>query len=129
MKTTILAASLAGLLASAAPALASDWQDIKDPAELRALYSNKTIRGKDWMDRPFVGHYRSDGQGVLLFKGDRYSRTWAVKGDDQVCISTSVRTRCYRFQRHTAKPGVYRIIDVHDDRPTMVTVEEGVPKF
>ena len=116
-------------LALALPAAALDWQDIRDPQVLKGIYSNKTFRGKDWMDRPFVVHYRSDGQGVLLFQGDRYSRTWAVKGDDQVCISTSVRTRCYRLQRHTAKPSVYRIIDVHDDRPTLVTVEEGIPKF
>ena len=129
MKTTLLTAGLAAMLAIAAPAQASDWQDIKDPAELRALYSNKTMRGKDWMDRPFVGHYRADGQGLLVFGGDRYARTWAVKGDDQVCVSTAVRTRCYRFQRHASKPGVYRIIDTGDDRPTTVTVEEGIPNF
>jgi hypothetical protein len=66
----------AALLAFSAPPTqaqdAKDWVDIKDPQELRALYSNNTFKGKDWMDRPWVGHYRSDGQGVILFEGGRY---------------------------------------------------------
>jgi hypothetical protein len=129
MKATTLAACFACVLSAASPALASDWQDINDPAQLRALYSNKTIRGKDWMDRPFVGHYRADGKGILLFGGERYPRTWAVKGKDQVCIATQVNTQCYRYQRHAVNAGSYRAINVADDRATMVTVEDGIPQF
>lgn len=125
-----LAAAL--LASSAPPALAQgtkDWVDIKDPNELRALYSNKTFKGKDWKDRSWVGHYRPDGQGVILFEGGRYSRTWAVKGNDQVCATTTLRTTCYRFQRHKTKPGVYRNINVDNDMTSEFVVENGVPKF
>jgi hypothetical protein len=57
---------LAALAVAAGPAMASDWQDIKDPQALKGLYSNTTFKGKDWMDRPWVGHYRADGRGVMI---------------------------------------------------------------
>lgn len=107
----------------------SDWVDIKDPKELHALYSNKTFKGKDWKDRPFVGHYRADGQGVMLLDGARIPRTWQVKGNDQVCVKLPWDSPCYRFQRHKAKAGTYRSINVANDEVTEFTVEDGTPKF
>lgn len=129
MRMSTVIASAALCLAAAAPAQASDWQDIKDPAALRALYSDKTFKGKDYLDRPFVGHYRADGQGVMIWQGTRVPRTWAVKGDDQVCVKLPWDSPCYRLQRHKAKPGVYRTINVANDMATVITVEDGIPKF
>ena len=129
-RVAILASAL--LAFSAPPTLAQDakdWVDIKDPQELRALYSNKTFKGKDWMDRPWVGHYRADGQGIVLFEGGRYPRTWQVTGNDQVCVKALTRPGCYRFQRHRTKPGVYRNINVANDNMVEFTVEAGVPQF
>lgn len=126
-----IAAGVLSLL-RAVPAISDepkDWVDIKSANELQALYSNKTFKGKDWKDRPWVGHYRPDGQGVMLFEGGRYPRTWAIKGNDQVCATTTLRTTCYRFQRHKTKPGVYRNINVDNDMINEFVVEDGVPKF
>ena len=126
----ILAGALIGL--AAVPALAQsskDWVDIKDPQELRALYSNKTFKGKDWMDRPWVGHYRPDGRGVMLFEGARFPRTWHVTGNDQVCIKADLNSPCFRFQRHAAKPATYRSINVASDMKAEFSVEDGVPQF
>lgn len=128
MKMTALIAG-AALCLAAVPVHASDWQDIKDPAALRALYSNKTFKGKDYLDRPFVGHYRADGQGVMIWQGTRVPRTWTVKGDDQVCVKLPWDSPCYRLQRHKATPGVYRTINVANDMATVITVEDGIPKF
>lgn len=127
MKATVLAC--AALALAAAPAAAADWQDIKDPAALRALYSNKTFRGKDYLDRPFVSHYRADGQGVMILQGTRVPRTWSVKGRDQVCIKLPWDAPCYRFQRYTSKPGTYRSINVANDMATVFTIEDGIPQF
>lgn len=76
------------------PAQAADWEDIKDPAALRALYSNKTFKRKD-----------------------------------QVCVKLPWDSPCYRFQRHKAKPAVYRSINVANDTTTEFIVEDGVPQF
>ena len=128
MRIAVAAGAL--LLLASPPAFSQgDWVDIKDPAELRALYSNKTFKGKDYLDRPFVSHYRPDGQGVMISETGRVPRTWEVKGNDQVCIKLPWDSPCYRIQRHTSKPGTYRSINVANDMKTEFVVEDGVPKF
>ena len=47
------------------PVASQDWVDIKNPKELRALYSNKTFRST-FSGVPVVEHYRADGKGILL---------------------------------------------------------------
>lgn len=129
MKTTMLIAGAALCLAAAHPLQAAEWVDIKDPAALRALYSDKTFKGKDWKDRPWVGHYRADGQGVMISEVGRVPRTWAVTGNDRVCIKLPWDSPCYRIQRHTSKPATYRSINVANDMATEFVVEDGIPKF
>ncbi len=128
---TRLIALLAGTLALApVPSLAqSEWIDIKDPNELRALYSNKTFKGKDWMDRSWVGHYRADGAGIMILEGGRYPRTWEVSGSDQICVTTSMNRACYRFQRHKLKNISYRAFNEAGVKVSDFDVEDGVPKF
>ena len=130
MKTTMLAAGAALCLAAALPLQAADWVDVKDPKALRALYSNKTFKGKDYLDRPWVGHYRADGQGLLVtHDGSRIPRTWAVEGKDQVCVESQFPRVCFRFQRDKSQAGVYRSINVANDMATVFVVEDGVPQF
>lgn len=111
-------------------AMAAEWVDVDDPAALRALYSNKTFKGKDWMDRPWVGHYRADGRGVMVLQdGSRIPRTWAVEGKDRVCVESQFPRVCFRFQRDKANAGVYRAINVANDMATVIVVEDGIPQF
>jgi len=112
-----------------APALAqstSDWVDIKDPNELRALYSNKTFRGNGW-----VGHYRADGKGVFISQGGKPEpRTWEVKGSDWVCVAPSEGpANCFRFQRNRKKPNELKGTNVATGRTASFTLEDGIPKF
>jgi len=129
MRTTILIAGVVLGLAAAAPLRAADWEDIKDPAALRALYSNKTFKGKDYLDRPWVGHYRADGQGVMISEAGRVPRTWSVSGNDRVCVKLPWDSPCFRIQRHSSKPATYRSINVANDMTTVFVVEDGVPQF
>lgn len=123
----LMAAALA--LACAGTTFAGEWVDIKDAKALRALYSNKTFKGKDFLDRPFVGHYRADGNGVLFADGAKMPRTWFIEGNDKVCIDSYLPRDCYRAQRHASKPGVYRLINLRNDIATEITVTDGVPNF
>lgn len=134
LKSRILAASVAVALLSGGCAsvdTSKDWVDIKDPKELRALYSDKTFKGWIMYDyfRPWVGHYRADGHGIFLHEGRRYPLTWAVKGDDQVCTESAIASRCYRYQRHLTRAGTYRSTNIANNQVGEFTVEDGVPKF
>jgi hypothetical protein len=131
MKTAMLSVIAAlGIGGTLAPqAMASDWQDIKDPATLRALYSNKTFKGKDWKDRSVVAYYRDDGHGLMLYLGTRIPTRWSVKGSDQVCVVWSAHNKCYRVQRHKAKAGAFVLTDVNTDVRAVYSVEDGIPNF
>jgi hypothetical protein len=115
-----------------APALAQsskDWVDIKNAKELRALYSNKTFRGKGPDGTPFVGHYRSDGKGILIVGGQRTPRTWEVKGNDQVCVTDEKATNCWRAQRHKKNSNEIVLQHVTAGWISQFTVEDGIPQF
>lgn len=126
--TSVIAGAALGVTSTLA--IAEEWVDIKTPAELRALYSNKTFKGKDWMDRPWVGHYRADGRGVMVtHDGSRIPRTWAVEGKDRVCIASQFPRVCVQIQRDRTRAGVYRAINVDNDMKTVFVVEDGIPQF
>ncbi len=111
----------------AMPQSSKDWVDIKDPKELRALYSNKTFKGNHW-----VGHYRADGKGIYIAQGgNSLPRTWEVKGNDQVCtMSPEIGVAsCFRFQRHRKNRNEVMLTNVKDGTSHMVTVEDGIPQF
>jgi len=113
------------------PALSSDWVDIKNPKELRALYSNKTFKSTFW-GIAVVEHYRADGKGIRISGEERISRTWEVKGKDQVCTSDErIGTNCCRFQHNKKNRDEYVRRCEHGSNNYMGTfmVEDGIPEF
>lgn len=128
-KVTVVVGALLGLLAGPASAQSSkDWVDVKDPKELRALYSDKTLRGT-MGGAPFVGHYSADGRGVLLFRDKRSPRTWAVNGKSQLCVTQESGTDCFTLQRHRKNRN--EIVGQHVGQGWLfyATVEDGTPDF
>jgi len=127
VRTLILAGALPALIAFPAFAQSSsDWADIKDPKELRALYTNKTFRGHGW-----VGHYRADGTGVLIVQGSApVRRTWAVKEDGQVCVTPEGSApNCSTFKYVTKDRRQVMVTNWPSGRSFIFTLEDGVPKF
>jgi len=127
VRTLILAGALPALIAFPAFAQSSsDWADIKDPKELRALYTNKTFRGHGW-----VGHYRADGTGVLIVQGSApVRRTWAVKEDGQVCVTPEGSApHCSTFKYVTKDRRQVMVTNWPSGRSFIFTLEDGVPKF
>lgn len=122
-------------LASATGAVAQsakDWVDIKNPKELRALFSGKTHRGKGIDGTPYVAHFNADGRGLLLWEGQQYPRTWGVKGSE-VCVTATTGpitgTHCRKYQRHRKNKADYVGQNVADGTIVQFTVEDGIPKF
>jgi len=115
--------------ASAISQSSQDMIDIKTSSELRELFSNKTFQGSTW-----IAHYRSDGKGQFVQGGRKPEpRTWAVKGEDQVCISTIganySSNHCWRFQRHRKNPAWVTQQRVTDGATAMFTLVDGIPNF
>ena len=106
----------------------ADWVDVKDPKELKAVYSDKTLRGKGPFGDPFVAHYRADGKGILIMGNQRIPRTWEVKGS-QVCITDPKVTNCFTLQRHKKNRNDIVAQHVKDRWISQFTVEDGVPQF
>jgi len=111
------------------PAASQDWVDIKNPKELRALYSNKTFRST-FAGVPVVEHYRADGKGISISGDHRRLKTWEIKGNDQVCTSDAWKgTDCCRFQRNKKYPDEYVRRCTYDGVMTILKVEDGIPEF
>lgn len=112
----------------AAAQSSSDWVEITDPQELRALYSNKTFKGRAGDGNPFVGYYRADGNGLLIWGGQRIPRTWQVKGS-QVCVTAQEVTSCFELRRHKSNRNEIIARHVTAYWISQFTVEDGVPNF
>jgi hypothetical protein len=128
LRQIVVAAGAFACLLSAG-ALAQDsnqWVPIKDPQELRAIYSNKTFHPKGAVG---VVYYRADGRALVVWPNKRFSRTWEVKGQ-QVCITDAeLGTSCFELQRNKANPNEIIARDVKTHAMVAFTVEDGVPDF
>jgi len=103
-----------------------DWIPIKDPNELRALFSNKTFKGVGW-----TAYYRSDGTGILVVDGGKpVARRWEVKGD-QVCITGDATgvTGCRSLDRHRKNANEITMTNPLTKDIYTVKVEDGIPNF
>lgn len=134
MKSTTIAFVMGALICMFSASVVSQsskyWVDVKNPKELRALFSDKTHRGNA-AGTPYVAHFSSDGRGLLLWVGQQYPRTWEVKGSE-VCVTAATGpgsgTTCRTYQRH--KTNRNDVVGLNASGfMVQFTVEEGIPKF
>jgi hypothetical protein len=96
----------------------ADWIDIKEPGELRALFSNKVMSGRTWYGYTFSGRYWADGEGEFHPPhGSPVHLYWEVVGNDKVCFTpTTLRTVCHYYARHRTHANVHRAFKSPSDR-------------
>jgi hypothetical protein len=125
--TYVVTALTCALCAPAVAQSPKDWIDIKNPQELRELFSNKTFKFRGGR----VGHYRADGNGIFIEPGAKpQPRKWEIKGKDQVCFTRETgTTSCVRLQRNRTTPSQLVMTDVNSGMPFSFTVEDGIPRF
>jgi len=109
-----------------APAIrAAEWEPISGAESLRqfmsGLSTERDLAGKEVAR----GEYHADGTGVLHEWGASFSRTWEVMGEDQVCITVGLQTKCYQFQHNTAEADLYLARDVATDQTFEFRVTVG----
>ena len=71
------------------------------------------------------GEYHPDGTGTLYAWGAEIPRTWAVKGEDQICVTAERVTICYQIERNSADPDLYRARDVASGKVAEFRVSDG----
>lgn len=125
-KNIVLLTGVLVLLLSG-PAASQDWVDIQGSRELRALHSDKTFK-RTFGGVPVVEHYRADGKGLLVSAQMRLPCTWAVKGNDEVCITDERGKSCWKYQRSKKKPEEYVRRNTEGYMHVLV-VEDGIPDF
>ncbi len=107
----ILASCLTFAFSISTSAQGGDWQPVTGAEKLREFMSGTTAERMMPNGEISRGEYRADGTGTLYSWGASIPRAWSVKGDDQVCVTAVLVTRCYRFERNTADPDLYRAYD------------------
>jgi hypothetical protein len=105
----LIAASITFLTAvSAALANDSEWSPVTGVETLRDFISGSQAERTLPNGEISRGEYRADGTGTLKSWGATIPRTWAIKGDDLICITERLETLCYTFEKNSAEPGLYR---------------------
>lgn len=71
------------------------------------------------------GEYRADGTGTLYSWGETFPRTWAVEGDDKLCVTEKRVSNCYRIEQSATDSDLYRVQDLESGKLMEFRVTEG----
>ena len=105
----------------------SDWIDVKNPKEIRALLANNSLTD-GWGT---VRSFRADGKVLAVYQsGNRTQHTWEVKGNDQVCATPPIAGvgECWRIQRDRQDQSKVGFV-FSKGMSLAQTVKAGVPNF
>jgi len=109
--TRPIATALLIACAASSLAYADDWQPLTGANTLRQLVAGATAKIELLPGVTAVGKYNADGSAEIVAWGETFRRTWAIKGDDQVCYS-DVETNCFSFEKNLDKPTEFRARNV-----------------
>jgi hypothetical protein len=116
--------ALVAVLACSA-AQAQTWERIDDPDALKALFSNTVIEATLESGAKTVARYSEDGTGVVEAWGDKFQRTWRIRGSDEVCIEARERATCYRLERSSTDSDRYRAHNLATGEILEMTIRTG----
>jgi hypothetical protein len=111
------------LIAVPVVAQAAEWEEVRGEDALRRIYENTVVESKGAR-----GEYCADGTGTIFAWGERFPRTWTVKGDDQVCVESRDSSTCYTFERNTSSPSQYRATDTATEDRSVFEISHRKPK-
>jgi hypothetical protein len=104
---------------------AEEWAPFEGADQLRDLVAGGTAEIELGHGKVAHGEYRTDGTATITAWGETFNRTWEVRGDDQVCYSSTRETNCYTFEHNLYVPGEYRVRHVETGELRVFRVIEG----
>lgn len=93
-------------------AYADGWQPIKGEENLRSFMSDTTVERQLSDGSLNRGEYRADGTGTLYAWGESFTRNWEIKEGDQICVRGESIDECYRLEKSSTDPTLYRVTAV-----------------
>jgi hypothetical protein len=107
------------------PAFADNWEPMTGADTLREFVADATAEITLRPGVTAVGKYHADGTAQIRAWNETFQRSWAVKGEDQVCYSSDEETNCFRFEKNLDDIGAYRSQNVKTGEWVMFRVVEG----
>ena len=101
----------------------SNWQPIIGAQALQTFMSGRVLTIEESRDSLRRGEYRADGTGTLHAWGAQFDRSWEVKGEDQVCVNGHPVSACYRIEKNSDDPLLYRVTEVSTGAVTEIREE------
>lgn len=82
-------------------AQAESWTAITGEKELKQLYSDVIQEGSLTKKAKWQTEYCADGTGLLKAWGESFPRTWKVKDDETVCVTSDEggKVECYNYEK------------------------------
>lgn len=127
MKIAIFTTTLICLFVSTSLAGESQWIKISGAENIQNFMSGAKAERELPGGEISRGEYSPDGTGMLFSWGASIPRTWAVKGNDQVCINEeSGESLCYQFEISADTPELYRARNVATGEIAEFRMNRGV---
>ena len=128
IKVLTVAGLLLPLIASAPAQAQNDgWESVTGVDTLREFMSGLVAERKLPGGVVSRAEYKADGTGVLYSWGGQFSRTWEIRGEDQLCFTTDQRDfGCYELEKSTSDSSLYRVRGVATGNVYEFTDAEGV---
>lgn len=125
-KCDFILSSVLLVASSVASAQDGQWSQLTGAETLRQFISGLQAERTLPNGEISRGEYRPDGTGTLYSWGEYFPRTWAVKGDDQLCLTERQVQVCYRIEESTSDSGLYRVQAVDTGVLTEFRVVDGL---
>jgi hypothetical protein len=126
MKTAIVTTTLFCLSVSTVQAGEARWMPVSGAENLNKFMSGARAERELPGGGISRGEYSPDGTGMLYSWGASIPRTWALKGDDQVCITEeNGEALCYQFEISGGTPGLYRARNVATGETAEFRMDNG----
>jgi hypothetical protein len=104
-----------------------DWVEIKDPTELRALFTNATFKGRNPAGDPFTVYNHAGGKRQMVVPQADYIQHWRINGGE-ACVQVqdrSIPEFCSTYSKHATRKGEYQARRVTDGVVTSFALTPG----
>ncbi len=115
--------------ATSETAYAENWQELSGNETLREFVAGAAAEIELRKGVIATGRYYEDGTAVIEAWGEKFPRTWEVRGDNQVCYTSETGTNCYSLEQNLDISGEYRARHVETGEMILFRISGTDPRY